>query len=166
MAEQQTIRTNDSPLHHGFLIHDVSRLRRVVFDLRMRPLGITRAQWWVLTNLSRNSGSSPTQVELARWLEVGKGSLGRLIDRLERSGFIVRTCDPVDRRSKRITVSQRGKALVKRMESIAIELNESCMAGISVEEQQVLVGVLGAMKRNLYTMEAASQSESPQRYRR
>ena len=32
----------------GFLMHDVSRLRRGVFDEFMKPVGLTRSQWWIL----------------------------------------------------------------------------------------------------------------------
>ena len=45
----------------GFLIHDVSRMRRSAYDQFMKPLGITRAQWWVLAHLSRHDGMMQTQ---------------------------------------------------------------------------------------------------------
>lgn len=41
----------------GFLVHDVSRMRRTLFDQEMKPLGITRSQWWVLAQLSRSLGT-------------------------------------------------------------------------------------------------------------
>ena len=37
----------------GFLMHDVSRLRRIVFDEFVRPIGLTRSQWWILAQVSR-----------------------------------------------------------------------------------------------------------------
>ncbi len=91
----------------GFLIHDVSRLRRTVFDKALKPLGITRSQWWVLTNLSRNSSHEMMQTELANVLDIGKVALGGLLDRLEASGYIERRADPVDRRTKRIVMTRR-----------------------------------------------------------
>jgi hypothetical protein len=66
----------------GFLIHDVSRLRRAFFDSAMRPYGLTRSQWWVLGQLSRRRGEPMSQVELAKHLDLGKASLGGQIDRL------------------------------------------------------------------------------------
>ncbi len=35
----------------GFLVHDVARLRRTRLDAELRPLGITRAQRWMLIQL-------------------------------------------------------------------------------------------------------------------
>ena len=68
-------------LRLGYLIHDVSRLRRMMFDRALAPLGITRSQWWVLAFISRKDGLPQTQ--LANELDVGKVGVGALIDRLE-----------------------------------------------------------------------------------
>src|ERR1700730_4739488 len=90
----------------SFLIHDVSRMRRTAYDQLMRPLGVTRAQWWVLAHLSRRDGMM--QTELADSLDVGKASLGTLIDRLEAGGFVERREDPTDRRAKRLYMAEPG----------------------------------------------------------
>jgi len=72
----------DWDLRLGYLVHDVSRLRRMMFD-RTAPLGITRSQWWVLAFISRKDGLPQTQ--LASELDVGKVAVGALVDRLESS---------------------------------------------------------------------------------
>ena len=87
-------------LRLGFLVHDVSRLRRRVVDKALKPLGVTRSQWWVLAFLSRSDGMS--QVALADELDLGKVALGQLIDRLEKTGFVSRGADEEDRRVKRV----------------------------------------------------------------
>src|ERR1700720_717567 len=85
-------------LRLGYLIHDVSRLRRMMFDRELAPLGITRSQWWVLAFISRKDGLPQTQ--LANELDVGKVAVGALIDRLESSGFVIRQADPVSPRAR------------------------------------------------------------------
>ena len=97
----------------GFLMHDVSRLRRSVFDEFMKPGGVTRSQWWVLAHLSRHDGM--IQSDLASVLELGKAALGGLIDRLEASGFIERRADGTDRRVKRVYLSPAGTRIAKEM---------------------------------------------------
>ena len=72
----------ERPFRLGFLIHDVSRLRRTVVDKALRPLGVTRSQWWLLANLSRHEGGGIVQTELSKVMDVGKVTLGGLIDRL------------------------------------------------------------------------------------
>src|SRR5262249_60385904 len=71
--------------HIGFMISDVARLMRTVFDRRVRRLGLTRAQWLALTRLHRRPGAS--QSELADMKGVEKATVGRLIDRLEANGW-------------------------------------------------------------------------------
>jgi hypothetical protein len=73
-------------LRLGFLIHDVSRLRRSAFDRCLKPLNVTRSQWWVLACLSREDGM--TQSQLAEELDLGKVAVGGLIDRLEKAGLL------------------------------------------------------------------------------
>ena len=80
----------------GYLISDAARLMRTVFDRRVRRLGLTRAQWLVLARLHRHPGAS--QSDLADMMEVEKASAGRMLDRLERKGWVERRSDPVDRR--------------------------------------------------------------------
>jgi DNA-binding MarR family transcriptional regulator len=153
--------TSDSSrprLRSGFLIHDVSRLRRTAYDQRLKPYNITRAQWWVLANLSRRNCDGISQIALARLLDVGKVTLGGLIDRLEESGFVIRVPDKQDRRSKRVMRSPEGKALCDRMEVFAHSVNKEIMSGISDEEHHLFIDVLTKMKRNLIKMDAVPQS--------
>jgi DNA-binding MarR family transcriptional regulator len=138
----------------GFLIHDASRLRRTALDQRLKPLGITRSQWWVMTHISRVNGEALSQVELARLLDVGKVTLGGLIDRLERGGLVERCADGDDRRLKRIRMSRRGRALFQRIEGIAADVNRESMEGISAEDEARLMEILAKMKHNLKRMDA------------
>ena len=147
-------------LRSGFLIHDVSRLRRTVYDQRLKPFNVTRSQWWVLANLSRRNCDGISQIEFARLLDVGKVTLGGLIDRLEESGFVIRVPDKQDRRSKRIMRSPEGKALCDRMEVFAQAVNKEIMSGISEEEHRLFIDVLSKMKRNLISLDAVPQSTS------
>jgi hypothetical protein len=78
---------DEAPFRVGFLVHDVSRLRRTLFDQALKPHGITRSQWWVLANLSRRgSEAGVVPSDLAKRLDVGKVTLARLLDRLESRG--------------------------------------------------------------------------------
>src|SRR5579862_1812284 len=111
----------------GFLIHDVSRMRRNAFDQIMKPLGVTRARWWVLAHLSRHDGIMQTQ--LADVLDVGKASLGTLIERLEEGGWVERRADPGDKRAKRVYLTRAALQLVKRMTDEENRFNEMILRG-------------------------------------
>jgi hypothetical protein len=78
----------DDDEYIGYVLSDVARLMRTVFDRRVRDLGLTRAQWLVLTRLYRRPGAS--QTELADMLEIDRASAGRMLDRMEKNGWVER----------------------------------------------------------------------------
>ncbi|MCP5265651.1 MAG: MarR family transcriptional regulator [Burkholderiaceae bacterium] len=141
------LHTIDWELHLGYLIHDVSRLRRSAFDRCIKPLNVTRSQWWVLAYLSREDGM--TQTRLAEELDVGKVAMGGLIDRLERAGFVRREPDPSDRRVKRIFLQPRSKRLVQKMRKINHEFNQQILADLSDNALETTARSLHVMKDNL-----------------
>jgi hypothetical protein len=71
----EQVQREDLSRNFGFILNDVARLLRTTYDRRMKALGLTRSQWWVLTHLYRNDGV--TQSELAEILEIEKPTLGR-----------------------------------------------------------------------------------------
>lgn len=131
----------------GFLMHDISRLRRIVFDEFMKPLGVTRSQWWVLAYLSRHDGM--IQSDLANVLDLGKAALGGLIDRLELSRFIERRPDNTDRRVKRVYLSSKGNQMVKEMQIRSHEMSERILDGLNRDMRHTLAEMLLLVKENL-----------------
>ena len=143
----------------GFLIHDVSRLRRTAFDQRMKHLNITRSQWWVLSGVSRHGDKGITQTELASVLDLGKVALGGLIDRLEERGFVQRRADENDRRINRVYLTRKGDAILDRMTHIGMDMNAKVMKGINLKRQHVLAEVLHDMKANLIALDTVPGSK-------
>lgn len=137
-------------LRLGYLIHDVSRLRRMMFDRALAPLGITRSQWWVLAFISRKDGLPQTQ--LANELDVGKVAVGALIDRLEAAGFVIRQADPVDRRIKRVYVTKQARGFLSRIRKETDKFNATIVNGIDRKKLEATSDSLLAMKRNLLAL--------------
>jgi DNA-binding MarR family transcriptional regulator len=129
-------------------------LRRTVVDKALRPLGVTRSQWWVLTNLSRHNGKGMMQTELAKVMDVGKVTLGGLIDRLEASGYVERQPDPVDRRAKRVVMTPKGTKLLSQIQKVGKEVNADIMGGITATDIVRAETVLHKMKQRLIAMDA------------
>lgn len=137
----------DLDRNFGFLVNDVARLLRTTYDRRMRELGLTRSQWWVLTHLYRNEGR--TQSELADVMELERASLGRLLDRLESNGWVRREADTQDRRAKRVYLAQSAGPTMNRMREIAAELRRDALDGISESDREHFVDILMSVKQNL-----------------
>jgi DNA-binding MarR family transcriptional regulator len=71
-------------------------------------LRITEAQFNALMILWDYRAVSLRQHELAELLVVNRASMGGVIDRLERNGWVKRTADPQDRRASVVVLTERG----------------------------------------------------------
>jgi len=141
----------------GFLLSDVTRLLRKHFDRRATAFGLTRAQWRALQWLNNREGMN--QSELAEQLEMEPIAIGRVIDRLETSGFVERRADPGDRRRWRLFLTARAQAVLDDMEEIARGLRNDAFRGIPASELTRTRAVLERVKSNLTALDEAGNSE-------
>jgi len=141
----------------GFLVHDVSRLRRTLFDKALKPLGVTRSQWWVLAHLSRHSDRAMVQTELARVLDIGKVALGGILDRLEANGLVTRRPDLIDRRAKFIEMTPRGIDLLESLQRQATLANREMMKGFTPDEIEANEDFLHRLKLRLSELDEISR---------
>lgn len=145
----------------GYLVHDVHRIRRIVMDHAMRPLGLTRSQWSVLSTLSRSSNDGMMQVDLARLLELGKVTVGGLVDRLEITGHVERRPDKDDRRVKRVFITEQGFEVTAQMIKVGKKLNEQVLKGVSEENREITEQTLLRVKHNLKDILQAKENGTP-----
>jgi len=140
----------------GFLLSDVTRLLRKHFDRRATAFGLTRAQWRALQWLNNREGMN--QSELAEQLEMEPIAIGRVIDRLESSGFVERRANPRDRRQWRLYLTGQARAVLDDMEKIARELRNDAFRGVPASELTRTRTVLERVKSNLTALD---ESENP-----
>lgn len=141
----------------AFHIHDVSRMRRSAYDQIMKPIGITRAQWWVLAHLSRQDGMMQTQ--LADLLEVGKASVGTLLERLEAAKLIERRPDALDKRAKRVYMLRSAHQVMKTLMQEEAKFNDRVLAGLTLEDRENLLRMLSKIKKGLSEFEGSASSD-------
>ena len=131
----------------GTLVNEVAHLLRTHIDRRVEPYNLTRAKWLALGVLDRRDGI--TQTELADYLELDKSTIGRLLDRLEERGFIRREKDPNDRRVFRIFIAKTAYPVLTELEQVADGVRAQALSGISEEDNEKLLALLGQVKKNL-----------------
>ncbi len=129
------------------LLHDVARLTRAEADKRARVHGMTRAQWGLMSRLSRYPGLS--QKELADMLEVEPISVARMVDRLEANGLLERRADASDRRIWRLHLLPAAEPMLKKMAALAEELGAFVIRGVPPAVQAAMLEGLRQMKANL-----------------
>lgn len=136
--------------HIGFLISDVARMMRTAFDRRVRRLGLTRSQWLVLNRLHRRPGA--TQSELAEMLEVEKATAGRMVDRMEKKGWVVRRADAADRRVNRLHLTAEADLIQVQLAQIADSTVDDALALLSARERAEFSDWMRRVKRQLQAM--------------
>lgn len=141
---------NDRPqlvIAIAYCINDIARMYRTCFDREMSAHGLTRSQWWLLANLQYNDGVS--QQRLAELLEMGKSAVGKLVDQLERKGWIERRPNPCDRRAYEIYLTPKIEPLNQEIESQAVELIERSLSNLNQKSREALLVQLEGIKQTL-----------------
>jgi MarR family transcriptional regulator for hemolysin len=133
----------------GFLINEVSRLfgRRFYHNGQRRRLGLTRAQCRILGYLARNEGIN--QAGLADLLEIRPMTLVRQIDRMEATGWIERRADPVDRRARRLFLTEKGRRVLSRIWDVANATRDEALARLSAADADRLIDLLRRVQGTL-----------------
>jgi DNA-binding MarR family transcriptional regulator len=97
-----------------------------------------------------------SQKELAHILNIRSQSLGELLAKLERSGYITRTPSEVDRRGMDIRLTESGKAVSEK--EVEPEHQESFFDCLNEEEQTTLSDYLERLIKNLEEKQAEGGS--------
>jgi MarR family transcriptional regulator for hemolysin len=140
----------------GFLIHDAARLMRKRFEVLGRGLGLSSAQWRLLVRVVKSEGV--TQARLAELLEIEPISVSRLIDRMEEGGWIERRQHATDRRVRMIFPTDKSREAFGDAKSVAGEVFEQALEGLSHEERQTLIHGLTTVVSNLSDDDGSSEA--------
>ena len=131
----------------AFALVDAARLLRTYADQLAGQLGITRAQWAVMSRLERHEGLK--QSELADILDLQPITLTRLLDRLSDNALIERRDDPDDRRAYRLYLTPAARPLLQRLAGLSEELMATALAGVDRGSVATMQSKLSVVKENL-----------------
>jgi MarR family transcriptional regulator, transcriptional regulator for hemolysin len=140
---------------------ETSRLLRTHVDQRARQLGTTRAQWGVLSRLAWQEGLM--QADLAGQLEIQPISLTRLIDRLERQGYIERRADLRDRRIYRLHLTQAGRAFTESLDPAGDDIAGEALSFLDDARVATMTKTLEAIKERLKQLGGDDNAAAPVR---
>jgi DNA-binding MarR family transcriptional regulator len=139
-------------------------------DRAVKPLGLTAQQIGVILMLSSRRASTP--FELSRAMSYDSGSMTRLLDRLEKKGFVVRTRSDADRRMVKLELTPQGHEAARQLPSLGAAVLNEQLRGFSPDEHATLIDLLarfiangldgGASAGCGLGPQAESQEESPE----
>jgi DNA-binding MarR family transcriptional regulator len=114
---------------------------RVAVDRALAPLGLTHAQYVLLASLYGldRAGQRPSQRELADQTGLEALYVSKLARALDADGLIERTRDPADTRTVRLTLTGRGREVVRPAITTVGKLLDQLLAPLGDERTDVLV---------------------------
>lgn len=144
MSEQSLARLYARP---GFLLRRAHQISAAVFEDECRGVGLTPAQFGVLTVLEASPGLD--QTSLARALGFDKVTVLRVLRGLEARGLAERSRAAGNKRSWSVALTDEGDKLLKQSQKPAERAYDRLMKPLSPEQQAQLVLLLMELTQGL-----------------
>lgn len=119
----------------------------IASKLRQMEVPLTPEQF-ILIDLLWNQGSM-SQQQLADQMQKDKNSVTKLVDALERKGFVVRKQNRQDRRSNTLVLTEKAEGLKHGAKQKGISILDEMLVGISEEELRSFLETLHKLNRNM-----------------
>lgn len=138
----------------GFLVYRAQLAMKAELGRRFQPHDVTPEQWAVLARLWQQDGLK--QRELAERTFKDAANTTRIVQKLERKGFVARRTAVADRRANALYLTVQGRELVSELIPRAQGLLRAALEGVSDEEAEVARRVMDAIFVNMRPTEAGS----------
>lgn len=148
----QTYRARDSV---GYLIRRLYTLLLARFEGALAQADFTLTQWIVLIQL--RDGIARTASDLASDLDHDSGAITRVLDQLERRGFLQRRRSSQDRRVVELKLTPAGKAIAAELLPLVVDQTNAALAPLSKAEFAQLHGYLLRLLDHAQTADTASK---------
>ena len=142
----------------GHLIRRLQQTSTRIFQQHMQALGLdlTSVQFAALSVLRDNPGIE--QARIAALIAYDRATIGGVIDRLERKGYVERHTSDQDRRAKSVRLTDLGRRTLEQVSPIVTALQDDILGGLSETERQQFLQY--AQKVLMASEEDNAQSQS------
>jgi DNA-binding MarR family transcriptional regulator len=130
-----------------FLLGQVCKLHHARAHDLLEGLGLYRGQPRLLHALYKEEGI--THGELAERLRVAPATITKMIQRMEKAGFVERRPDPADQRISRVYLTEPGRAIHEAVDDALGTLEDESLTGLAEEERLELYRLLMHVRDNL-----------------
>jgi len=126
-------------------LHAADRLESEV-ESRLSRVGLSIPKLAALRQLVAAGEALPLG-QLAERLSCVKSNVTQLVDRLEADGFVARTADPGDRRSRRAAITLAGRHAFEKGILIQQDAERDLFSALSSSESAQLLHLIGKIDR-------------------
>ena len=130
-----------------FLLAQVSKLHRGRMHTLFEELGLYHGQPPLLFALWDQDGQ--THTELAGRLHIQASTVTKMVQRMEKAGFVERRADPDDQRVSRVYLTDAGRTIREDVNQVFRRLEDETFADFTLEERVLLRRFFLQMRENL-----------------
>jgi DNA-binding MarR family transcriptional regulator len=129
-------RPSDLEVHLGYWLRRVSNHVSGAFARALQTRHTSVAEWVVLCRVQERPGITPG--ELAEALELTRGAVSKVIDKLEAKNWIARSAKPGDSRVQLLSLTQPGRRILPQLAEIADQNDRQFFDGLEADEKATL----------------------------
>ena len=133
----------------GYVVNRAAHRLKVALHraFKANGLDITPEHWAVLNCLWEKDGIS--QAEIAERVMKDKTNLTRILDIMEKNGWIVRHDHESDRRSNRIVLTEKARESKDRIIAVAKGESARAVRGLNLHEESEIIRFMNIINDNL-----------------
>jgi DNA-binding MarR family transcriptional regulator len=120
-------------------------------------IGMSQIRRQLLTLVSQKGEVS--HAALQQQLAVDGATITRLVKQFESEGVLSRRLDPQDNRYTLISLTDSGHSMVAELQAAHSAFQTRLLAGITREEQEIMVRALEKLRTNIRTIQQVKQEE-------
>ena len=130
-----------------YLMDEISRGARRVYDARVARIGLNQTQWRIIGQLLRDPAL--TQAEIAKKLELESATIGQAVARRCAPGVMKRLRAETDRRAWQLILTEQLDDLLPELRGSADRLHGLLWRDIAADEKRTLQQILERVSENL-----------------
>ena len=111
----------------------------------IEPSGLGSSEFAIL-ELLLHRGQQPVNA-IGRRVDLTSGAITSAVDRLEVQGLVVRAADAEDRRTRFVSLTPKGTALIRKVFGVHKRAMEGATSGLTAAERESLINLIKKLGR-------------------
>ena len=130
----------------GYQASLTARLMERKFEASLKQLGLNRTNWSVLLSVGNPDINAPSQI--ANYIGIDRTATSRALRHLESDGLIKRQSGDTDKRTRRVELTAKGRALLQDSMPPAQANAEHFRQKLTDQERVELIRILSKLREN------------------
>ena len=131
----------------GKFVSFLYRYSQMYLDKKLKPYNIGSGQFYLLMPLFQKDGVN--QESLVQSINLDKANVTRAVQKLVKEGYVFQQRDDEDRRSYRIFLTEKGRAIEPGLKNIALEWENILLSDFDSDQRQTIVNSFEDMIKNV-----------------